>query len=271
MKDNRRIGEDDLHALIDGRLPVERRAAVGVYLAATPQAAARVLAYQKQRAALRDRLALKANEPVPSRLRIANITAERRRRRRERVTSFAAALALIALGGVLGWLVHEWSGDPTTAPIETVRTPVADDAISAHRTFAVEVAHPVEVSASQEQQLIQWLSKRLGPPLQIPNLNDLGFRLMGGRLLPAGTGPAAQFMFEDAAGTRVTLYVQVRENEETAFRSARDGEVSTFYWIKDGLGYAISAALERDRLLAIAEAAYRQLESDNPKQKRTTL
>ncbi len=271
MTGDRPIGEDDLHALVDGRLPTERRAAVEIYLAANPQAAARVLSYQEQRAALRERLAFKVNEPVPSRLRIANISAERRRRLGERMRSFAAALTLLASGGVLGWLAHEWTGAPSTAPIQAARMPVADEAIAAHRTFVVEVVHPVEVAASQEQHLVQWLSKRLGRPLKIPHLTDQGFRLMGGRLLPASTGPAAQFMYENATGTRLTLYLQAGESGETAFRFAHEGGVSAFYWIEDGFGYAISAGLEREQLIAIAEAVYRQLESGDPGRKRTAL
>lgn len=271
MTGDRPIGEDDLHALADGRLPAERRAAVETYLAANPQAAARVLSYQEQRAALRERLAFKFNEPVPSRLRIANIAAERRRRLGERMRSFAAALALLTFGGVLGWSAHKWTGDPSTVPIQAARVPVADEAIAAHRTFVIEVVHPVEVAASQEQHLVQWLSKRLGRPLQIPNLTDQGFSLMGGRLLPASTGPAAQFMYENATGKRMTLYVQAIEGGETAFRFAQEGEVSAFYWIENGFGYAISAGLERDQLIAVAEAVYRQLESGGPSRKRTML
>jgi anti-sigma factor RsiW len=145
------------------------------------------------------------------------------------------------------------------------------DAIAAHRTFVVEAVHPVEVAASQEQHLVQWLSKRLGRPLHVPDLNDHGFKLMGGRLLPASTGPAAQFMYENATATRLTLYVQAKESGETAFRFAREGEVSTFYWIADGFGYAISAGLERETLLTIADVVYRHLGRGNPDPKRRTL
>ena len=82
------------------------------------------------------------------------------------------------------------------------------DALAAHRTFAVEVRHPVEVDAAQEAHLVQWLSKRLGRPLVVPDLSATGYRLMGGRLLPAGSGAAAQLMYENGAGDRpVVRYV----------------------------------------------------------------
>ena len=68
-------------------------------------------------------------------------------------------------------------------------------------------------------------------------------------------------MYENTAGSRLTLYVQAGGNWETAFRFARRGEVSAFYWVDDGFGYAISAAVEREQLLAVAEAVYAQLQN----------
>ncbi|MFP5478056.1 MAG: anti-sigma factor, partial [Gammaproteobacteria bacterium] len=34
---------------------------------------------------------------------------------------------------------------------------------------------------------------------------------------------------------------------------------STFYWVDDGFGYALSAPLGRDRLLALAQTVHGQL------------
>ena len=70
---------------------------------------------------------------------------------------------------------------------------------------AVNVGTVVEVGADQKDHLVGWLSKRVGVTLTAPDLESQGFRLIGGRLLPAGTtGMAAQFMYEDATGRRVS-------------------------------------------------------------------
>jgi anti-sigma factor RsiW len=50
------------------------------------------------------------------------------------------------------------------------------------------------------------------------------------------------------------------EKGETAYRFVREGNVSAFYWIDQGLGFALSAATSRDRLLPIVEAVYHQVE-----------
>ena len=106
--------------------------------------------------------------------------------------------------------------------------------------------------------MLQWLSNRLGQPIKAPDLTAFGFRLMGGRLLPASSkGVAAQLMYDDDCGTRLTLYLRTGENGETV---VREGNVSAFYWIDQGLGFAVSAAASRERLLPIVEAVYRQIE-----------
>jgi anti-sigma factor RsiW len=104
-------------------------------------------------------------------------------------------------------------------------------------------------------------SARLGMPLRVPQLSADGFALVGGRLLPGESGPVAQFMYEDGSGKRLTLYVRAdaAENRETAFRFALEGKVGVFYWLDGKLGYAISGELPREKLLNIAESAYKQL------------
>ncbi|MFI5013329.1 MAG: anti-sigma factor family protein [Hyphomicrobiales bacterium] len=250
----RPTGEDDIQAYIDDRLPAERRQAVEAYLAEQPEVAERVASYRGHRDALRERLRPKTPEPVPTRLRVAHIVAERRSRAWRRLRTMAATIAWLVLGAGAGWYANE-----LVARRSLVMTQVADEAFDAYRTFVVEVVHPVEVSAGQEAHLVQWLSKRLGRPIAAPDLRDQGFRLMGGRLLPAGQALAAQFMYEDDKGARLTLYVRAGESRETSFRFASRNGVSAFYWIDGNFGYAVTASTDRDRLLSIARRAYEQI------------
>src|SRR6476646_7406793 len=73
--------EDDLQARIDERLPPERAEAVDAYLAAHPEARARLSQYAEQRQALRAAFAAQAGRPIPTRLRVAHLLAKRCRRR----------------------------------------------------------------------------------------------------------------------------------------------------------------------------------------------
>jgi anti-sigma factor RsiW len=95
---------------------------------------------------------------------------------------------------------------------------------------------------------------RLGQPLPVPSLQEYGYTLVGGRLLPGETGPAAQLMYEDQAGARVTLYVAHVAKAEPSFRILEGGDRRTFYWVFADLGYALSGTASEAKLDAIAFA-----------------
>jgi anti-sigma factor RsiW len=196
------------------------------------------------------------DEPVPERLRA-------RLARRGRWSTAAIAAGWIALGigagTVAGWQLHAWRAN--TPPQAEVPGFVKRAAV-AHAVYSPEVRHPVEVGADQEQHLVAWLSKRLGAPLRAPKLEDVGFFLVGGRLLPGESGPVAHFMYQSKQGTRITLYVRANAagSNETAFRYAAEDGVKVFYWIDRRLGYALSSAdVGTDDLLKVANAVYQQL------------
>ena len=251
------IGEDDLQALIDERLPSERRAFVEAWLSENPDAAARVATDRAHREALRFALADIATQPVPARLRVATTEARRGHAGWRVVGQIAAAFVLLAVGGLGGFFAHD-SFRPRSA-VPTSR--VSQDAVSAFRIYTVEVVHPVEVAATEQKHLLQWLSKRLGRPLSAPELGAFGYRLVGGRLLPAGEAAAAMLMYERESGARLTVYVRAGEGGETAFRFRSDGELSTFAWLDGGFGFAVSAALSRENLQPIVNAVYRDFDA----------
>ena len=264
---DRPVEEYDLHARIDGQLRPERAVAVDAYLAAHPEAQARFSQYAEQRRALRAAVAAQAGGPTPNRLRVAHLLEARRRRRYRQLAQIAASVSLLLLGGVGGWAVRDAAGPSSASSAGAVAGVITADAIAAYRTFAVEIRHPVEVDAGQEAHLVQWLSKRLGRQLVVPDLVSAGFRLMGGRLLPAEDGPAAQFMYENESGERLTLYLRTGVGGETAFRFHEEDGIGAFYWSDEGFGYAIAAKADRALLLRIAELVYRQTSPDGARAK----
>ncbi len=251
-------GEDELQAYVDERLDGMRRGAVETHLARTPELRDRITAERRHRASLRSQLQSKADEPIPARLRIADIQAARRARIMRRTGLAAAALAIFVVGAAAGWLANDRPPGTLVATTPPT-TSVAQGATAAFRTFVVEVAHPVEVGVAQEAHLLQWLSKRLGRTLSAPDLSPFGYRLIGGRLLPASSSAAAQLMYEDSSGKRLTLYVRAADGTETAFRFQKDGDAATFAWIDQGFGFAVTAMASREELLPIAEAIYKGL------------
>lgn len=257
--------EAELHAYVDGRLDAARREAVAAHLAADVEADRAVRAWTAQKQALRALHADLLQEPAPSPLVQAAQQLHSRSSRLahwQRLGGMAAAV-LVAFG--LGWAGHaRWTAPQVAATAPRAVQAFAAQAVVAHAVYAPEVRHPVEVDATQQQHLVQWLSKRLERPLKIPNLAPQGYELVGGRLLPGDGGARAQFMYQDAQGERVTLYVGAVPAEaatagETAFRFTGNGGVSSFYWVDQGFGYALAGKLPRPGLLSLAESVYRQL------------
>ena len=193
-----------------------------------------------------------ATEPIPARMYL----------RRPPWIGYAKAAMLVAVGIAIGLAIPYFrsAGVPVAAaqPAATFSMRAA----RAHLVYAPEVRHPVEVDATQQEHLVKWLSKRLALDLKVPLLTGEGFELLGGRLLPGPEGPVAQFMYQDSAGKRLTLYVSKpnRADQPAAFRYAQEGPVSVFYWIDRDCGYALSGELDRPTLTRVATAVYRQLE-----------
>jgi anti-sigma factor RsiW len=251
------IREDDLHAWVDDQLSPEQRQFVERWLERNPDEAARFVAYRAHRAQLREAFAPKLHEPVTVSLCPEILLAVRRRAWQRRFRNVAACVALLLAGGVGGWVVR--------GQVPTTQARLAADAVQAHLTFVTEVRHPVEVPAGQEAHLVTWLSNRLGQPLRVPDLSGFGFHLVGGRLLPSEAVPAAQFMFEDDGGTRLTLYLRQEAGTDTGFELVLKDGVAGFRWFERGFGYVVLAAISRERLLQMAESIYRQLPAAWPK------
>lgn len=260
------VTDDELHALIDGRLQPAAREALEQRLLQQPEAAARWARWRDQRTVLRQLHSEVLTEPVPQAMRDAlqrSVVSRRQAQTWWRWGGMAASV-LVAFG--VGWVSHmQWNNAERPATLTHNGLAFARQAAVAHVVFAPEVRHPVEVTAADQAHLVQWLSKRLGKPLSVPQLAEQGYQLMGGRLLPGVDGARAQFMYQDAKGTRLTLYVGAVDisasgaDRETAFRFIDEGPVPGFYWVDQGFGYALSGPLSRESLSALAQVVYRQL------------
>lgn len=257
------INEDELHAYVDDALSPERRVAVDEHLARHPVDAERVAAYRAQKQALKALFQPVLDEPLPERLQTLSVQPLRTPGGGGGWSGglwqrLAAGVLVATLGGVGGWLAHGQYGQDRVARM----VPLSHQAAVAHVVYSPDVRRPVEIAADQEEALVKWLSKRLGTPVRPPKLGGLGYELVGGRLLPGNSGPVAQFMYHDASGQRMTLYVTTEsvEKRDTGFRFAREGPVNVFYWVDGKFGYALSAGIDKGELAKVATAVYDQLE-----------
>jgi anti-sigma factor RsiW len=267
--------EADLQACVDRQLTPERQREIEAYLARRPEEAQRTDSYLAHKRELRALFDPVLDEPMPQRLRQAAIP-----RTPWYLQRLAAGIAIAVVSGAAGWGLRSGVGAEPEAGLMAQRTTgaitvaaatgFAQRAAIAHAVYSPDQRRAVEVGADQEDQLVAWLSKRMGAPMKPPHLQALGYALEGGRLLPGSQGPVAQFMYHDNTGAKLTLYVsnevadagagsQGSKNEETAFRFGREGKVNVFYWVNGPFGYAISADADKTELARVSGEVYRQL------------
>jgi anti-sigma factor RsiW len=252
------ISEDDLHAFVDGQLGSDRRAALQRYLDANPDAAGRVAAYRAQRAALRTVFIQPDSEALPPRLDLSRILQERQRHRLARWRIAAAIVLALGVGGTGGWFLHQPSA-PTRSTLAMQL--LEQEAFTSHVVYAADRRHPIEMGASDEAHLKQWLSNRLGQQVAPPDLSSLGFQLIGGRLLATEHGaPAAMFMYNDASGRRLSLLLRpMAPDLKAPWTDIQRVGLSGYAWIAKGMGCAVVAALPETELNHVAAKVWAEL------------
>jgi anti-sigma factor RsiW len=268
------IDEDDFQAFVDGQLPPERRRAVMAYLAGRPAEASRLDDYRTLGEALHLAFDEVLYEPLPKRLRVDHYRGQSSWAGRLSdwiglgrlgpTMRFAGVALLLLTSGGGGWLLHDrYSG----VQVETPAMSFARQAANAHLVFASDLRHPVEFGADQQDSLLLWLSERLGEALHAPNLQGLGFNLVGGRLLPASGQPAAQLMYENLDAHRITLYIRARwatavngAQEGTVSYAAGESGISMVYWMEGKLVYGLIGPMDREQLFSAAKNIQQQLQ-----------
>jgi anti-sigma factor RsiW len=243
------VSDDEIHAYVDDQLQVERRSAVKTYLDENTEAAERVAAYEAQRAAIRAAFASHLTEPLPEKLSLARIIAERNTRRPQ-IWLLAASVAFaLGIGLAGGYLLHATQGQ-TQNPLAFLE----QEAFTSHVVYAVDRRHPIEVSSAETPHLQQWLSNRLDRMVVAPDLSALGFHLIGGRLLATERGEAAALlMYDDADHRRISLLLRpmAPAMKMPSAMIERNG-VNGSAWIGNGLGVAVVAKVPADDIARLA-------------------
>ncbi|MES2191446.1 MAG: anti-sigma factor [Pseudomonadota bacterium] len=276
---------DKINALVDGRLQPDDQAKAIAQLGGDAESLETLRAWQTQRESLRALHRPLLDEAIPESLLAAARRSQQSQQQLDQWWRWGGMAAAVTLAFGVGWLSHGQIGGSSAQLLALGKAPAQSfihQASLAHAVYSPEVRHPVEVTAAQQEHLVQWLSKRVGKPLKVPVLAAQGYELVGGRLLPGEAGARAQFMFQNPAGVRLTLYLgsvdgnpakagasagqatatpsaEKPNSHETAFRYSADGPVPSFYWVEQGFGYALSGPVSRDDLMKLAQLVYQQL------------
>jgi anti-sigma factor RsiW len=246
------IGEIDLLAYADGLLDADpqRKTEVETYLRRRPAEAARVRAYIEQNAQIRAHFEQVLDEPVPPRLRTAlepHVAATRTRR----VAQLCIAASLMLAVGAGGW----WLGVTMHRPSAEVQA-FLREAISVYRLGEQSrPSAPTPIKASQ----LDGFSQRSVLAIQAPDLSGHGYTVVDRRLKTRGGRYAVQWTYASPQGHRINFVWATRWQEEEIpkLRITEDGKVKIAYWLDRPLIYGVVGQLERDELVALANAVRR--------------
>lgn len=248
------VGEDDLHAVVDGQLAADRHREVMAYLAVYPDAADRVAAFFRQRvelAALRE--SLSDGEPTRE---VANLEAAlchslRRGRRARRRALGGAGLMAVLLAALTGW----WLATP-----DRDRALIAEVSATGRvqpRAFEQQpLAETGPISTEAGDAAVLWLQAHLGGrPLKQPDLEALGLRFVGGSALKGAPGPAIRLVYTDEAEAAFALYVGVKHSGVSLAASmVPEGHIS-LSWQNGPLSFTLIAPEGSSRLGEIMRSA----------------
>jgi len=196
------------------------------------------------------------------------VTPPKARPAARRLSRLAASIALLVSAGAAGWIALEqsgWNHDPLVAfTRQAAQTAPASPQTTQKLVPALSAATPVATGGNaSERQVAAWLAAQTGnagasggAPTTLPDLAALGFELVGERVITTASGPpAAQLLYQDEAGQRVTLTMRAGGKAgQTSFTFARDGAASRFMWQDAHMAYSLVGQMEQDKLLRLAEA-----------------
>jgi len=240
----RPIGEDDLHAFVDGRLDPDRCLQVERYLAENPSVGARVADWQANLSALRAATAPLGRQPIPARMDVRRLTAKRTARRWSTPVVAASLAAMLVIGVFTGWtanrLLQPWTVEQ-----------VAKEALTAHRLFA---------SAPTAQE-VGWADPAFTTRLVAPDLSAAGYTLVQREVVATAEGIGSIFIYRSAAGNRISVFVRPMLSHDAAFSMRPVEGAPGWAWAEDGLGVSLISSEPSPGLHGLADEVRRRLSS----------
>jgi len=235
------IGADDLHAYVDHQLPPEQQVAVAAYLADRPEAAARVFADIRTRAALK--LACTASTPAPSPRLVAAARRLERRLQMKDLRQWAARAAAIAGLIGIGWYAH-WQAGAFTIPDNDDAPAFVVDAVHAYRTHLARA----QARMNDAEEVFSRTQ------IAMPRLKN-DWRLSDVQTYPSHAGPSIEATLIAGELGQLSLFASRTDQDHsiqpTISRSQRE---TTVYWQRGSTFYALTGNRPEKVMRSIADA-----------------
>lgn len=241
----RPIGEEDLHAFVDGRLDPDRRLHVERYLAENPTVGARVADWQANLLAMRAATAALGRQPIPARMDVRRLTFNRKAKGWSTPVVAASLAAMLVIGVFTGWTVHRLLQPWTVEQL-------AKEALTAHRFFA---------SVPARAQDVGWADPAFTTRLAAPDLSGAGYTLLQRQVVATAEGIGSVFVYRSAAGNRISVFVRPMLRHDAAFSMRPVEGAPGWAWAEDGLGVSLISSEPSPGLHGLADEVRRRLSS----------
>ena len=262
-KQNKPVTDAELNAYLDGELDQADYLRIEAYLAEHPKIAERLGNDRVIKAGLHRLFDKVLCEDVPEHL-YKNVNLKSNYTNKHIILKVAMITGIILVSGLGGWMLNT---DRQPSPVP-VFAHLVQPATFAHIIYSTDALHPVEFNAKDQNILTSWLSTRMHTNITAPILTNAGFKLIGGRLLPSSNRMAAQFMYENTAMARVTVYIRryTWAGKITSFTYAEENGVGVYFWHNRTMGYAVTGEINKDQLIVVAQAVHNffNIKSDSP-------
>ena len=167
-------------------------------------------------------------------------------------------IALVLIGGSTGFLIGRTMNDEMPADILAPARSWRDDIVDAYRIHTRQQGHLVEMTATEPDRLVAWLSQGAGLNVVLPTLQDAPLTLEGGRLIVAEGKPVATLLYRTDEGDVVALCLMKAplgapdDSARTLSETMRDN-LAMLSWNAGGVTYAVLGPSSDPKLRALAE------------------
>lgn len=245
------LSDERLQDYLDGRLSPAAAAAVAEYLRTHPEKGAEVQRLREQDTLLSAIGADVLEEPVPERLlqivrapaaKPSPQTAEpppRGTNARGRFGSLALVASLVGMflaGGWSGWASYRYFN-----PEPSFDELALSNAARAYQLYGTEASLPAEFGPDRVADLSAWISRNFNRTIDPPDISELGYQFLGGRIFPGAGGKSCMYLFQNDNDERVALVFWGRSNTSKAagtLSKALDG-LQSRSWAAGDVGYAL--------------------------------
>jgi len=161
---------------------------------------------------------------------------------------------LLLAGAMLASAVWFFIG--TNTDKTAIGTSTQAIAVSSHAAFAKDAVYPVRVGIEDLGHLNNWLSYRLGKRLNVNTLENIGYQLLGGNVVPDNGRVSASIVYEGPQNTRVSLFIQNASgtNSKQSVDHGVQGRFNWLSWGSVGRQFVLVSELDKTELVKVQKA-----------------